>query len=152
METKLEALTPSSLSSVKFRTARDEQDFVTWAVSNPQISPRRFSIREIGERDAPTMADLETERVITQAELLVVYPKRYGLYGQDNARDAYDMAETDLTLLDGISGIGIANSGGYVSGQHASIRVESGIDDDATAPVFFLRAVFEVHFQQAVSS
>lgn len=151
MLTTLEAIVPAHEASIRFERHRGESDFRAWVEMNEQGAWRRFHINSLfDEGPTPASTNSDVEFRSARLELLVAYPKRWGLYGQDGERGAHDVIESDREQIDGRSGIGHNNSAGYVSGQHSSIRVarETLVGD----AVLVSRTVYEVTYYRSVSA
>ena len=94
--TLIEALTPSSLSSIKFLRHRNElgADFDEWAEKNPTAALRRFQVREVGDDEPPLVTHLTQETVRVQFEIRIAYPQTHR-YGPANGMDRDDVANAD---------------------------------------------------------
>jgi hypothetical protein len=150
--TNLEALNPTKHGAVPFRVERGEMDFLEWAEEHPSACLRRFMVAEIDAGAPPEVTNLSIESRRSLAEVTVAYPRQLGVYGSNNIRDAYDLIRSDRDQIDGKSGIGINNSGGYVSGQWTSVRQSYEVVDDPDAQVLFSVITYEVDFYKAVAS
>lgn len=94
--TLLEALTPSNLSSTKFRQFRNEgdADFDSVMEKNPPAALRRFQVREVGDDEPPLVSNLATERVRLRVEIRIAYPQTHR-YGPANGMDRDDVMNQD---------------------------------------------------------
>lgn len=136
----IEALSPSLLSSVPMRRHRGEQSLDEWADANPAASLRVFSLLQTSDGEPPAVSNTTEELRTAILELRIAYPRLYGLYGQQNVRDAFDLMEADAIKIDGRSGIGLNNSGGYVAGCH-SVLITDRIIEESESNLF---AVFTI--------
>lgn len=92
----IEGLTPTLLSSDKFRRFRNEDgaDFEEWAEKNPTATLRRFQVRQVGTDIPALVSDTTTERVTLELSLRVAYPQSHR-YGDANAMDRDDVMNQD---------------------------------------------------------
>lgn len=114
--TVIEALTPSTDSSVKFRKYRNEggADFQEWAETNPASCRRRFQVRTEGGTVTPAVSDTLVEEHQVTLVVLVAYPQT-GRDGADQALDRDDTLDLDAFQIDKALGmLGGANfTGAY---------------------------------------
>ncbi len=94
--TLIEALTPSSLSSDKFRHYRNEDgaNFDEWAEKNPAAALRRFQVREVGDDALPETSSGIEERVRVRFAIRIAYPQTHR-YGPANGMDRDDVMNQD---------------------------------------------------------
>ena len=87
--TLIEALTPTSLSSDKFRRYRNEADadFTEWSEANAAAALRRFQVRETGDDEPPLTSAVTEERVRLRLQVQIAYPQTHR-YGSANAGHA----------------------------------------------------------------
>jgi hypothetical protein len=104
--TLIESLTPTTLSSDKFRRYRNEggANFPDWAEANPAGAFRRFQVREVGDDELPDVSDTTTERVTATLEITVAYPQTHRT-GPANAMDRDDVINQDWKSLNATVGI-----------------------------------------------
>ena len=102
----LEALTPASLASTKFRQFRNEDgaDFDEWAEKNPAAALRRFQVREVGDDELPETSSGIEERVRVRYELRMAYPQTHK-YGPANGMDRDDVMNQDWKAINYAVGI-----------------------------------------------
>jgi hypothetical protein len=112
--TVIEGITPSSLSSDKFRRYRNEGEgnFAEWAEKNPAGAFRRFQVREVGDDELPDVSDTTTERVQATLEILVAYPQNHRT-GPANAMDRDDVMNQDWKAIN--AAVGIYGRGNFSS-------------------------------------
>lgn len=149
----IEALTPTSHSSVPFRVERGERDFRAWGEANEAAALRRFSVRFVGQPSPPVVSDTQVELVEGDVvELVIAYPKQWGKYGEGNVRDFDDLMDEDLQQIDGRSGVGVNNAADWIAGQNQSLRVDWEIEDDEDAKVAFLRVRYQVDYYRSTAA
>lgn len=102
----LEALTPLTLSSDKFRQWRDEgkADFVADVSAQPAGCLRRFHLESSGERGNPEVSNTDTARYVARFTLMIAYPNN-SRAGSQAARDRADMMDGDARKIDFSIGI-----------------------------------------------
>jgi hypothetical protein len=102
----IEALTPTSLSSTKFRRYRNEGDgnFDDFAETNPAAAFRRFQIRDDGSEDPPEVSNTDIDLRHITLIVRIAYPHT-GRYGADQALDRDDVMDQDWGLVNGKLGI-----------------------------------------------
>ena len=121
--TRIEALTPASLVSTKFRQFRNEDgaDFDEWAEKNPAAALRRFQVREVGDDEPPLVTHLTQETVRVRFEIRIAYPHTHR-YGPANGMDRDDVANADWKqikyAITGTGGSGKANFTSATDGQY----------------------------------
>jgi hypothetical protein len=98
--TLIEALTPTSLSSDKFRRYRNEggADFDAAMEKNPSAAFRRFQVRETGDDEIPETSSGTEERVRIRYTLRMAYPQTHR-YGGANAMDRDDVINQDWKAI-----------------------------------------------------
>jgi hypothetical protein len=148
--TLIQALTPLKAAHIPFRRHVAEGDFVAWAEANPSACCRRFQILRTGAGEPAMVSNTDLEDRRERLLLVIAYPKTYGLYGEENIRDADDVMESDRELIDGRSGIGKNNAGGYVAGQHSSLLLEANTEEGEA--VRFAQLLFEVTYYREIPS
>jgi hypothetical protein len=100
----VQALTPSSLSAVKFRVDRAELDFREWAAANPASALRRFAITDVGSSEPAEVSNTDVEWRYVTFELVVAYADS-GRYGRDYQRDELDVIEQDQHQIEDTIGL-----------------------------------------------
>jgi hypothetical protein len=112
----IEALTPTSLSSDKFRRYRNEDgaDFQAWAEKNPAAALRRFQVRQAGDDGEPDVSNTTEETVEIEFEILIGYPANHR-YGPANGMDRDDVRKQDWKQIKHT--IGIDGRGNFSSGH-----------------------------------
>jgi hypothetical protein len=118
----LVALTPTSLSSDKFRQYRNEgaADFEEFITKNPAAAFRRFQVREIGDESNPLTSNTTEERLPVEFEIVIAYPQTHR-YGSGNALDRDDVARQDWKAIKHAIGIdGRANFTSATDGSYDS--------------------------------
>lgn len=148
MIAKLEALTPTLLSGIKFERHRAEEPFMPWTEMNAAAAFRRYSLLQDGATEPPVVSDMDVEQRRSGFNLLIAYPKQWGRYGKEAERDADDFIEADLRLIEGRSGIGHNAYAGYVSGQMSALIVSS---IERGERVLFSRLAVTVDYYRSVS-
>lgn len=99
LETRLHALTPTSLDSVKFRVHREEADFLAWSAGNPGACLRRFSLLQTGTAEGGEVANVIVREISVALELRIAYPNQWGRYGAQNRQDLDDVIEEDAERI-----------------------------------------------------
>jgi len=153
MQTLLLALTPLTHADRGFRLYPGTEVFELWVAENVASSFRHFTIREIDAGEEPEVSDLVVESRWALVELLIAYPKQWGLYGDERIHAAEALIQEDRRLIDGRSGVGAKNSSACVSGQHYARREAAetlGLDDDLEFMVS--RLTYRLGFYQAVAA
>jgi hypothetical protein len=102
----LEALTPTSLSSDKFRRYRNEDgaDFPAWAEKNVAAALRRFQVRQVGDDGEPDVSNTTEETVEIDFEITLAYPQTHR-YGAANGMDRDDVRKQDWKQIKHTIGI-----------------------------------------------
>jgi hypothetical protein len=102
----IEAITPTSLASDKFRRYRNEggADFEAWAEANPAAALRRFQVREVGDDESPDVSNSDLEAVEIRYEIRIAYPQTHR-YGAANAMDRDDVINQDWLKINAAIGI-----------------------------------------------
>jgi hypothetical protein len=100
MTSAITALTPTSLSSDRYKLYREDQvTFATWAGQNPQACFRWFSVLDTGVRAPPSVMTGNNQRDLVRFQLQVGYPIT-NRYGQDAGRSLDDVMEEDQRQLE----------------------------------------------------
>lgn len=141
--TVLESLTPTSLSSDKFRRYRNEGagDFTDWAEKSLSAAFRRIQIRNLGDDTTPETTSGIEERVRVTFEFRVAYPQNHR-YGGANALDRDDVIEQDWRSINyAVCLYGRAN----FSSTHdcTPLPAEKSIDRASGVDFLVVRATYE---------
>ncbi len=132
--TLVEAITPTSLSSDKFRRWRNEgnADFVDAMEKNPTAAFRRFQIRQRGTDELPLVSDTTTERIELTLEWRGAYPQS-ARYGNANAMDRDDVINQDWKSINykiGLYGRGNFSSTNDCTPLGATMEMDHGAGVD----------------------
>lgn len=102
----LEALTPTSLTTDKFRRYRNEDgaDFEAWAEGKPTAALRRFQVRQVGDDGEPDVSNTTEEIVEIDLEITIAYPQTHR-YGPANGMDRDDVRKQDWKQIKHAIGI-----------------------------------------------
>lgn len=105
MITVIGELTPTILTGTKFRAYRNEGNgvFVDWASANPAAAFRRFSVRDMGEDDAPATSSMTEEWRQVIFQVVVAYTQSHRA-GPQNALDRDDAMSADQHLIENAIG------------------------------------------------
>jgi hypothetical protein len=113
MITLVQALTPTTLASVRFKADRAEINaFRDWAEASPQAAFRRFAVMDTGDSEPADVSNTDVERRVVTFEAVVAYPHSYR-YGTDGSRDRLDVMELDQHQLEDT--IGMRGYGNFTS-------------------------------------
>lgn len=106
----IESLEPTSLSSDKFRSYRNETaGFIEWCESSTTGAFRRFQVTETGADEPPETSSVADEQRRATFQVIVAYPQT-GRYGEDQALDRHDIMREDQRLIERAIGMtGAAN-------------------------------------------
>ncbi len=147
-EDAIEALTPDSLSSDKFRIERAEIDFKEWCEANPTSCFRRFSIDDTSDYVPPAVVDHDIDIVDARLDFLIAYPKLDSMYGTTGNQDREDIMSEDMHLIN--DAIGERGARNYVAGQHRALASTKEFDDPGDdSPVIYVHLVYEIMFNRA---
>lgn len=119
----IEAITPTSLTSDKFRRYRNEDgaDFQAWAEGHATAALRRFQVREVGDDEPPLVTHLTRETVRVRYAITLAYPQTHR-YGAANAMDRDDVMNQDWKqikyAITGTGGVARANFTSAVDGEY----------------------------------
>lgn len=135
ISTVVTALTPTLLSSDRFRESRNEYaaNFREWVLGSPAGAFRRFQVRDIGE-DTPADSSNTTEELRAATyEVVIAYPQTHR-YGDQAALDRDDVMSADQHQIETAIGMrGTSNftssnpNAAWVSGSTAR-EVGDGVD------------------------
>lgn len=97
----IEGITPRSLAGDRFRRYRNEGagKFRPWALAFPGSARRRFQVRQIGDREEPSVSNGDFEERVVSFLVLVAYPQTHR-DGPDAALDRDDAIDDDTLDID----------------------------------------------------
>lgn len=95
----IQALTPASLASDRFRVALDEMDLEDWADAEPQAAFRRFTIEDVTSYEVPEVSAADVTFEPCDVELTIAYPNDYR-YGKANRRARASVMREDRSQID----------------------------------------------------
>jgi len=139
----IEGLTPSLISSVRFRRHRAENDFRDWCVENTQAAFRRFSVLDMFDYEPVAITNSDVEFVEGTESVVIAYPNDFR-YGRDNLRDLGDLMRKDFYQIE--KSLGHNGTGNYTD-SHAVLDSMLMEDHDG---VSFLAMVFTFRFYRSV--
>ncbi len=102
----IKALTPTTLSSDKFREYRNEgaANFDDAMEKNPAAAFRRFQVRQVGDEEDPDVSNTQFEAVVLSLEIRIAYPQTHR-YGPANGMDRDDVINQDWLRVNFAAGI-----------------------------------------------
>jgi hypothetical protein len=93
-------LTPTSLSSDRFREHRNEQsNFIDYCETKPNGALRRFQVIETGADSPPETSSVYVEERLATFVITIAYP-RTARYGADQALDRHDVMREDQRIIE----------------------------------------------------
>lgn len=147
--TLLEALTPATDSTVKFRRYRNEwgADFVEAAEKNPAACLRRFQVRQVGGNEMPETSSTIEERIRLILEIRIAYPQSHR-YGNQNAMDRDDVIRQDMLKLN--ASVGLYGRGNF-SGSHDCTPLGATPERETATGVDFLVVTAEYEYLRSIT-
>lgn len=141
----IESISPSILSSDRFRHSQDEGDgdFATWAETNPPGAFRRFQVRDAGVDEPPEITDLRASLLKATLVITVAYPHT-ARAGREWARDRDDCIDEDWRKI--LLAIGPGHGAANFFGAHdcAVVSCTKGVEIGETCDL--LTATADLHY------
>lgn len=122
----IEALTPTTEPTLKFRAYRNEggADFQGWAEANPAAAHRRFQARHTGASVVPEVSNTDVEEHQLTVRVLVAYRQDHR-WGTGGALDRDDVLDQDAFQID--EAIGMLGKANFTSPHADATWIEGGV-------------------------